>query len=76
MKLPDAILFASDATRYVMVGGALLLISALAMAGERRRAKRRHVDDVGIMPWRDIAALTMMAGLIVTVFGVMGWIRG
>ena len=56
--LPDAILFASDATRYVMVGAALLAVSALAMWRDRSRAKRRNMDRVGIMPWRDIAALT------------------
>ncbi|KLE35218.1 hypothetical protein [Aurantiacibacter luteus] len=76
MHLPDAILFASDATRYVIVGAALLLLSALAMRGDRRRAKRRDIDDVGIMPWRDIAALASMGGLIVLTFGIMGWIRG
>ena len=74
--LPDAILFASDATRYVMVGAVLLAVSALAMWRDRRRAKRRDMDRVGIMPWRDIAALTTMGGLIVLAFGVMGWIRG
>ena len=74
--LPDAILFASDATRYVMVGAALLAVSALAMWRDRRRAKRRDMDRVGIMPWRDIAALTTMGGLIVLAFGLMGWIRG
>ena len=74
--LPDAILFASDATRYVLVGAALLAVSALAMWRDRSRAKRRNMDRVGIMPWRDIAALTTMGGLIVLAFGVMGWIRG
>ena len=74
--LPDAILFASDATRYVMVGAVLLAMSALAMWRDRRRAKRRNMDRVGIMPWRDIAALTTMGGLIVLAFGLMGWIRG
>ena len=74
--LPDAILFASDATRYVIVGAVLLALSALGMWRDRRRAKRRNMDKVGIMPWRDIAALTSMGGLIVLVFGIMGWIRG
>lgn len=76
MHWPHFILLASDATRYMLAGGALLALSALAMWGERRRARRRHPDAVGIMPWRDIAALSTFAGLALTAFGAIGWLNG
>lgn len=76
MRLPDFIIFASDATRYGLAGASLLVISAIALWGDRRRANRKHVDDVGIMPWRDIAALSTFAGLALLAFAVVGWISG
>ncbi|VVT19406.1 hypothetical protein [Erythrobacter sp. EC-HK427] len=76
MKWPAFLLLSSDATRYVMAGGALLVLSAIAAFGERRRARRKHPDAVGIMPWRDIGALSMFAGLALCAFGIVGWIRG
>ena len=76
MHWPQWLLFASDATLYALAGGALLLLSAVAMWGDRRRARRRDVDDVGIMPWRDIAALSTFAGLALLAFGLVGMLRG
>lgn len=76
MHWPDFILFASDATRYGLVGGAFLLLSAIAVWGDRRRAKRKNVDDVGLMPWRDIAALSTFVGIALMAFAVVGWISG
>lgn len=76
MRWPDFILFASDATRYGLAGGALLLISAVAIWGDWRRKNRKNPDDVGIMPWRDIAALSTFAGLALMAFAAVGWISG
>ena len=76
MHLPDFLTFASDATRYGLAGGALLLVSVLASIGDRRRKNRKNPDDVGIMPWRDIAALSTFAGLALVAFAVVGWISG
>ena len=76
MKLPAFLQFASDATIVALWGGALLLISALALLGERRRAKRVDVDRVGWVPWRDVAALTLFAGLVLLCFAVIGWLKG
>jgi hypothetical protein len=76
MHWPHFLLLASDATRYLMAGGALLALSLLAMWGERRRAGRKHIDAVGIMPWRDIAALSSFAGLALLAFGTIGWLKG
>ena len=76
MKWPAFLLLSSDATRYVMAGGALLVLSAIAAIGERHRARRKHPDAVGIMPWRDIAALSSFAGLALLAFGMIGWLKG
>jgi len=76
MHLPDFIRFASDATIAALAGGGLLALSGIAVWGERRRQGRRHVDAVGIMPWRDIAALTSFAGLVLLAMAVMGWLKG
>ena len=76
MQWPDWILFASDATRYAMAGGALLLLSAISLVGDTRRARRKDVDRVGIMPWRDIGALSLFAGLVLLAFAGVGWLKG
>ena len=76
MKLPDWLEFASDATMFALWGGAFLLLSALAVWGDRRHANRRDVDKVGVMPWRDIAALSTFIGLALMSFAVVGWVSG
>lgn len=76
MHWPDFILFASDALRYVMAGTALLSVSAFSAWAERRRARRKHPDAVGIMPWRDIGVVSTFAGLALLAFGIMGLIKG
>ncbi len=76
MHTPDFITFASDATLYGLWGGALLTISAFASWRDRRRRKRKDIDRVGMMPWRDIAALTAFAGFALLGFACVGWLRG
>ena len=51
---PDFIRFANEATIAGIWGGALLLLSLLAMLGERRR-RRRTVIDRGIA-WRHVTS--------------------
>jgi len=76
MHWPEFILFASDALRYIFAGLALLALAAVSALGERRRARRKHPDDVGIMPWRDIGLVSTFAGLALMAFGIVGLIRG
>lgn len=76
MQLPYWLEFASDATLFGLWGGAFLLLSALSIWGDRRRAKRRDADAVGLVPWRDIAALSTFIGLALMSFAAVGWIRG
>jgi len=70
------LLLASDATILALIAAALLALSGLALWGDVRRRRRRHIDAVGLMPWRDIAALACFAGLILLAMAVVGWLKG
>lgn len=76
MKWPEFLRFASDATLVSLVAAAFLLVSLIALWGEKRRKGRADIDRVGIMPWRDIGALSLLAGVILMIVAIMGWIRG
>ena len=76
MKWPDFLLFASDATELAIASGALLLLSVAAYIGERRRRRRRNIDAVGVLPWRDISALTAFVGLLLMAMAISGWLKG
>ncbi len=73
MQLPDFIRFASEATVFGLWGGALLLVSLLAFLGDRRRMRRKAIDAVGWVPWRDLSALTLFAGLVLMAVAISGW---
>ena len=75
MKLPSFLLFASDATIIALCGGALLAVSGVALWGERQRKKRRNIDAVGLMPWRDIAAITLFGGMVLLAMAISGWMH-
>jgi len=53
----------------------MLALSAVAMWGERRRARRKHPDAVGIMPWRDIGVLSTFVGVALLAFGIVGLLQ-
>ena len=72
---PDFIRFASEATIACLWGGALLLLSLLAMLGDRRRRRRTDINAVGWVPWRDLSALTAFAGFVMLAMAVSGWIK-
>ncbi len=76
MKEPDFLLFASDATLIGLAGLAMLLLSFVAFMGERRRRNRRDIDAVGVLPWRDIAAFTMLLGMMLMALAISGWLKG
>ena len=76
MHEPDFLLFASDATLIGLAGVTLLMISIVALLGERRRNRRRHVDAVGWVPWSTLSVLTSVAGLSLLAMAVTGWLRG
>ncbi len=74
--MPDFLRFASDATLFALWGGALLAFSAAAFLGDRRRMRRKDINAVGMIPWRDLSAYAAFAGLILLIVGISGWIRG
>jgi hypothetical protein len=55
---------------------AALLLSGLAAWGEHRRRNRADIDAVGLVPWRDVAAITSFAGLLLTAIALLRWVRG
>ncbi len=73
---PDFIRFANEATIAALWGGALLLLSFAAMIGDLRRRRRRNIDSVGWVPWRDVSALTAFAGLVLMSMALSAWMRG
>ena len=72
--LPEFIRFASEATLFGLWGGAMLLLAVVAFIGDRRRMRRKRIDAVGWMPWRDVAALSLFAGLVLMAVAVSGWL--
>jgi hypothetical protein len=76
MHEPTFLLFASDATLVAIAAGAALLIAAIALIGERRRLRRKHIDAVGWMPWTTVSVLATFAGLTLLAVAATGWIRG
>jgi hypothetical protein len=72
---PDFIRFASEATIAGLWGGALLLLSLLAMFGDMRRRRRTDINAVGWVPWRDLAALSAFAGVVLLAMAASGWMQ-
>ena len=73
--LPQSLLLASDTTWTWIAGGVFLTVSLLAGLGDRRRRRRTAIDAVGWVPWRDIAALSALAGLVMLAVAT-GWLHG
>jgi hypothetical protein len=76
MHEPAFLLFASDATLVGLAGAASLVVAAIALLGERRRLRRKHIDAVGWMPWTTLSVLATFAGLNLLAMAAMGWLRG
>ena len=74
--LPDFIRFASEATVFGLWGAAMLAVAVIAFIGDRRRMRRKAIDAVGWMPWRDIAALSLFAGFVLLAVAATGWLGG
>lgn len=72
--LPQSLLFMTDAAWAGIAGGVLLALSLLAGFGERRRRRRTALDAVGWVPWRDLAALAALSGLVLLAVAA-GWLH-
>jgi len=64
------LLFASDGALEMLGALACVLLSLLAMLGERRRVRRRAIDAVGWVPWRGLSLLFLCAGLALAMLAV------
>lgn len=51
VKLPDEILFASDAELLALWGAGMLALAAFCSLMERRRMKRAQINRIGWVPW-------------------------
>jgi hypothetical protein len=74
-SLTDFFRFASDATIAGLWGSVLLLVSLLAWLGDRRRRRRKDINAVGWVPWRDLSAITAFGGLVLMAMAASGWLR-
>lgn len=70
MKLPDFLLFASDAKLVGLLGIALLLLAVFSLIADKRRGKRKKIDAVGFMPWTFVflGSAISGAGLLMVAF--------
>ncbi len=75
MKLPDPLLFASDAELSLAVGAAVLLLAALTRLAEGRRIKRARIDRVGWVPWTGLFLVFALIGVTLIALGVLGLIK-
>jgi apolipoprotein N-acyltransferase len=76
MRLPDFLLFASDATIVGIWGAAFLLLALFALLAEWRRERRKNIDRVGLVPWSTIFVLCAFVGAGLLVTAVKGWLTG
>lgn len=62
MKVPDPILFASDAELLAFAGVTMLVFAGLASLMERRRTRRAALNRVGWVPWTGIFLTLAIVG--------------
>jgi hypothetical protein len=72
----DNLRFASDATWTGIAGILALLFAAYALVAERRRFKRKHVDQVGWVPWTKVFFAALLVGVTLVMFALKGWHTG
>lgn len=76
MKLPDAVMFASDAEIALFTGAVVLALAALTNVAERRRIRRARIDQVGWIPWTGLFLMLMVVGVTLVVLGATGLLKG
>jgi uncharacterized membrane protein len=55
----------NDHGTWMLTGGALATLMAIvAWVGDHRRARRRHIDAVGLMPWTDVFFWSTMLAVL------------
>lgn len=76
MKLPDELLFASDAEIAVIAGATFAALALLCLLMERRRMARAAINRIGWVPWTGLflTCVVIAGGLLA--LGVPGMLRG
>ncbi|WP_188767272.1 hypothetical protein [Novosphingobium endophyticum] len=55
----------NDSTHMMTIaGGIAALVAAVAWIGDRRRMRRRNLDQVGFMPWTMIFFWSLLAAVL------------
>ena len=76
MKLPQELLFASDAELAALLGAGFLVLAAMTSFAERRRVRRARIDRVGWVPWTGLFLVCAVIGVTLLALGVLGLIKG
>lgn len=76
MKLPEFLVFASDAEIVGLWGVCMICVALLALWGERRRMKRARIDRVGWMPWTTLFMASAVIGAGLLALSVKGLAAG
>lgn len=76
VKLPNHLLFASDAEIAALFGAASLVLALTCLVMERRRARRAAIDRVGWVPWTGLFLMFAVVGGGLIALGLPTWIRG
>ena len=75
MKVPEILLFASNAELATVAGAAFLLLAGLARYGESRRMRRQRIDRIGWMPWTGLFLVSAVVGLTLLALGLPGLLK-
>lgn len=76
VKLPDALLFASDAEIAALSGAVSLVLAVVCLSMERRRVRRASIDRVGWVPWTGLFVMFAIVGGGLIALGLPAWLRG
>ena len=76
MKLPEALLFASNAQLACAAGALFLVLAAATRTSDRRRTRRQRIDSVGWVPWTGMFLICAVIGLTLLGLGVPGLLKG
>lgn len=76
MKLPDTLLFASDAELAVVWGGLFVALALVCLVMDRRRMKAARLNQTGWVPWTGLFLAFAVVGGSLLALGVPGLIRG
>jgi len=76
VKLPETLLFASNAQLAAAAGLVCLLLAGFARVAEGRRIKRARIDRVGWVPWTGVFLVLSVIGLTLLGLGVPGLLKG